>query len=351
MWRIENETPFAAERGWTRDRNGVEVWLVVVKCTFDIKADGTTVIANDQPEVRRIPEYHGEPGKSSIKYDVDLVPGKTTTDVTVLGDACAPEGRPVTELEVGFRVGPVSKLLHVSGDRAWHSSAVTRAEPFVRMPLVYERAYGGIDRLSKQRDRDFDWRNPVGTGFAMSRDSATGVRLPNIEYPHARITRWSDRPAPAGFGPIAREWQPRVALAGTYDDAWQRDRQPLVPEDFDDRFFQSAPQDQQTPAFLRGGEPVVLDGLSAGGTVRFFLPKVFLSFETEFVGGRRERHTDRKLHSVILEPNGPRVSLVWHSALPCHRDVHRLDCTTITVKDLLDNRHGRDADPTELELV
>ena len=35
-------------------------------------------------------------------------------------------------------------------------------------------------------------------------------------------------------------------------------RQPLLPDDFDDRYFQFAPADQQAPAFLRGGEPVVL---------------------------------------------------------------------------------------------
>ena len=42
MWQIDNRTPFAAERGWVRDRDGAEVWLVAVKCTFDILPDGTT---------------------------------------------------------------------------------------------------------------------------------------------------------------------------------------------------------------------------------------------------------------------------------------------------------------------
>ena len=54
----------------------------------------------------RVPEYHGEPGKSSIKYENDLVLTKTTTDILVVGHAWAPGGRPVTEWTVGFRVGP-----------------------------------------------------------------------------------------------------------------------------------------------------------------------------------------------------------------------------------------------------
>jgi len=35
--------------------------------------------------------------------------------------------------------------------------------------------------------------------------------------------------------------------SGTYDEAWQRDMAPLLPEDFDEQFFQRAPPDQQIP--------------------------------------------------------------------------------------------------------
>ena len=87
MWQVDNRTPFAAERGWVRDRNGAEVWLVAVKCTFDIKPDGATDVAADQPSPLRVPQYNGEPGASSLKYEADLVLTKPTTDVTVVGQA------------------------------------------------------------------------------------------------------------------------------------------------------------------------------------------------------------------------------------------------------------------------
>ena len=60
------------------------------------------------------------------------------------------------------------------------------------------------------------------------------------------------------FGPLAAHWQPRVQWGGTYGDKWAKDRQPLLPEDFDERFFQSAPEDQQAPTYLKGGEAVEL---------------------------------------------------------------------------------------------
>lgn len=332
MWQVDNRTPFAAERGWVRDRNGAEVWLVAVKCTFDIKPDGTTTVSEEQPPVLRIPEHHGEPGKSSLKYEADLILTKKTTDIVVVGSAHAPGGRPVTSMDVGFSVGPVQKVLRVSGDRRWKGAGISMPEPFVQMPLVYERAFGGVDGKSANPDRDWEWRNPVGTGYVVSRDNATGVALPNVEYPSELVAAATSRPRPAGFGPIACHWQPRVGFAGTYDDAWMKERQPLLPNDFDDRFFQCVPQDQQAPNFLRGGEPVSLSGLTPDGPLRFSLPKVFLGFDTRFYDGSRQLHSERKLHSVILEPDYPRVSLVWHSALPCHFKVQKLERTVVTIK-------------------
>ena len=119
MWQVDNRTPFAAERGWVRDRIGAEIWLVAVKCTFDIKSDGSTAVAEEQPEVLRVPEHFGEPGKSSIRYEADLVLTKKTTDILVVGHAYAPGGQPITDMDVGFRVGPVQKVLRVTGDRRW----------------------------------------------------------------------------------------------------------------------------------------------------------------------------------------------------------------------------------------
>ena len=332
MWQVDNRTPFAAERGWVRDRNGAEVWLVAVKATFDILPDGSTEVSKEQPPVLRVPEYHGDPGKSSMKYEADLVLTKKTTDILVIGHAWAPAGKPATELDVGFRVGPVQKILRVFGDRQWGALGPTSPQPFVQMPIVYERAFGGVDPKSSRPERDWDWRNPVGCGYAVSKSHLDGCAVPNIEWRDRPIRTGDDRPPPASFGAIASHWQPRASFAGTYDDKWMKTRQPLLPEDFDDRFFQCAPPDQQAPQFLIGGEPVVLLNLTPGGDLRFALPRIHLGFETRFYDGSSEIHTNRKLHTVILEPDYPRVSLVWHSALPCHFKVQKLERTVVTLK-------------------
>jgi len=332
MWLIDNQTPFAVERGWVRDRSGAEVWLVAVKCTFDVHPDGACVISDVQPPVLRTPQYKGEPARSSLLFDADLVLTKTTTDVTVLGHAHAPDGQRVESMMAGLRIGSLQKWLKITGDRVWTSAGPTHPRPFTIMPLEYERAFGGVDRHSTAPERDYDWRNPIGTGFVVGSDHAIGVPLPNIEYPTELITRPADRPAPAGFGPVPPNWQSRAMFAGTYDETWLAERQPLLPVDFDDRYFQAAPADQQPADFLRGGESVELVGLTRVGPLRFGLPVVTLGFESRFDDGSIEHHAVRRLHSVIIESDFPRVSLVWHSALPCHFKAYKLSRTIVIEK-------------------
>lgn len=347
MWQLDNRTPFAAERTWVRDRDGAEIWLVAVKATFDIQPEGSARVAPEQPPVTLIPVHQGKPGGSSLRFESDLQRTKLSTDIVVLGQAHAPGGEPVESLDVGFAVASVVKVLRVFGDRVWQRGSIGPPQPFVSLPIVYERAYGGVDHQSAEPT--WDVRNPVGCGYGGAERNIEGRPLPNIENPKALIRRWSDRPEPAGFGPLACHWQQRQQWAGTYDEKWQQERLPLLPHDFDDRHYQCTPSDQQAPQFLRGGEPVALRNLTpGGGDVRFFLPRVFLGFETIFYTGPHMRHEPPKLHTVILEPDVLRVSLVWHTALPCHPRVLKLNRTRITLKqDLRDEVLAAQPDKVE----
>lgn len=338
MWQLDNRTPFAAERTWVRDRDGAEIWLVAIKCTFDIRPDGSTEVANQQPPVVMAPEYvdPAKPAQSSLKYDMDLVRTKKTTDVLVSGHAYAPGAKPVEEMDVSLQVGPIQKRLHITGDRLWQGRTHSRPIPFVKMPIVYERAYGGMDPATKDGPNpQWDERNPAGTGYALSRERIEGLKLPNIEYPDQLVRKWDDRPTPAGFGPICSHWKSRVSLAGTYDDRWQQERFPLLPRDFDDHYFQTAPVDQQPTEFLSGRETLTLQNLTPNGRVQFQLPQVRLGFETFFSTGERHVHERPKLHTVIIEADVPRVSLIWHTALPCHPKVYKLVKTRIFQKSVI----------------
>lgn len=331
MWALDNRTPFAADSGWIRDINGAEVWVVAVKASYDIQPDGTTRVAAEQTPVFSGPIPHEN--SHSLRYDTDLGPPKPATDILVNGHAYAQDSQPVAELLAGFRIGPITRLAKISGDRYWQHGtqpdSPSEATPFLRMPLIAERAFGG-----RALDTEHGNNNPLGRGIHP--DAEGYVWLPNIEAFDQLISSPSDAPAPFCVGPIPSHWPQRSQYAGTYDEAWFEHRRPLPPQDVDARHWQLAPEAQQVIGHLRGGEEVILVNLTppdfvANGRLAFRLPKLSLAFQTYFLDG--SMITSRAvIHSVILEPDYPRVSIVHHMALPCHDRVNRLDKTRILQK-------------------
>lgn len=338
MWVVDNQTPFAAERAWVRDVNGAEVWLVAVRGTFDILPDGSTIPNAQQEPVVLAPEFADDPLASRLVNDTDVPHLKQATDVLVTGQAYAPRGRPTKRMKVRLQLGPIDKTLQVSGDRVWRSKltggvSIGDPEPFTEMPLVYERAFGGRDLNSpKEQEHDWDERNPAGCGFAKKPEHLVDTPVPNIEVPGKTLSGWKQRPPVAGFGPIAGHWKPRTDFTGTYDDNWQKTRQPLLPLDFDARYYQCAPPDQQVPGFIKGGETVVLENMTPEGLLTFRLPRLSLAFTTYFDDGTSVEHR-ADIHTVDIKPDRMQVVMVWHTHLECHHKVLKLNHTTVRLKE------------------
>lgn len=333
MWAIRNRTPYEAAGCWGRDPDGVHEWIVAVKATFDIGPAGRLMLADEQMPVLLAPEYSGDPGMSSLRNDADLVGAKPTTDVLLQGTAWAPNGRPAREFLVGMAVGSVDKVLRVRGHRhvtrGVFGSKVSDAEPVDRVPVVYEKAYGGyVHDDPDPATHRIDLRNPVGCGLPGAAHGAAAP-LPNFEYPKGAV----EQTGPAGFGPLDCFWSPRLELAGTYDQGWRRERMPLLPRDWSPHSRQCAPADQRPPQPLRGGETVTLRNLTPAGVLRFDLPKIHLTFNT-LIDGRTEEHR-AQISSVIIEPDLPRVAVVWQSVLPCRTSIDYLEDTVIREKRLL----------------
>lgn len=211
---------------------------VAVKARFALRHDAPMLIAKSPQMVERDAHADDDPTRSLVRAS-DMVPYRPAADIWLTGHAHAPRGRMVTVSVVRLalfrgRDALLDKMLHVVGDRA---GAAAAPEPFAKLPIVYERAYGGIG---------FD-DNPVGVG------ADERPLLPNVVYP--------DQPErPAGLGPVSRYWKLR---RGTMDTQERRELEratPSVPEGFDWRYFQAAPADQRVP-FLNGDEWLVLDGL------------------------------------------------------------------------------------------
>jgi hypothetical protein len=160
----------------------------------------------------------------------------------------------------------------------------------------------------------FEPRNPVGTGFGTPLvNDGDHVRLPNIEDPNQVIQRYGDAVTPCGFGFTSPDWQPRAGFAGTYDDQWSRQRKPLLPVDFDRRFFNAAAPGLVAPGYLRGDEDVVV--LNAGPVPRlaFRLPGVPPPRCRVAVRGRPDAELRPCLDTIIVNTDDMLLMLIWRA--------------------------------------
>lgn len=328
MLQLKNNTPFVSVFTIFPNENGVDTLYVMVKATFVIGAQWT--LAEPQIPLQQGDEYWGDPAKTSLRLSSDYHIGKPATDILMIGSAYTPAQRPVRQMDVGLQVGSIGKVVRVFGDRFWDRAHITQPEPFVVMPLVYERAFGGQDFVEAAL-RDTENRNPVGCGFAGRKHLAeiNGMPLPNLECPKQLINHYNDRPEPACFSPIAPNWQPRACFAGNYDEVWQQTRAPYLPADYNPRFMNVAPPDLIYPGYLRGGEPVKIIGMNQSGDLAFNLPHVNLS--NKVLIAEQEFSAPFNMETLLLDPNHLKLSMVWRAALPCDKKLTKIKHISVSL--------------------
>lgn len=311
---LDNRIPFSAEKFVLPDQEGQEVLLVVVVAAFEAERPGGPLqLAEEQSPVRPVDEHYGDPARSSVQYESDLALEKSFVDLLLNAHAYAPGGVPTERVPVEIQVADIRKFLLVQGDREWASGVLgkhpSRPALFLKMPIRYERAFGGMDTSARDPEKHrAEPRNPVGVGFrgAPSQTPDIATQVPNVEYPHDCIKSHRDRTAPAGLGVISRSWKPRLDFAGTYDEAWLNGQWPLLPIDFDPRHNQAAPVDQQSKT-LRGGEIVQLRNLTPEGAWRFKLPA--LDIPVHLLYKDRLSRAALRMDTVLIEPDRYRVTL------------------------------------------
>ncbi|WP_437528399.1 DUF2169 domain-containing protein [Sorangium sp. So ce726] len=232
--------PVAAGATLWRSRGQLHVTLVA-KATFALVPGGEVRRIEPLELVRSEVYTRGNPMKPLLAAS-DLAPWLARAEVVLTGHAWAQGGAPVRGMAVRLailRAGAalVDKRIEVVGDRAGGAAAGALPEPFVRMPIEYQRAYGGPGEPE----------NPLGVG------AGEGGALPNLLPPGGGR-------APVGLGPIPPIVPSRTRLLRGLARA-ELEGIASIPDDFDWSYFQSAPVDQRFDRVL-GGEEIVLEGLS-----------------------------------------------------------------------------------------
>ena len=334
---LRNYTPFAPLVFSAEDDAGTEMGVLVVRGTFRVVPGAALRPDPDQAPIRVADVYRGAPGASSVRWEGDLAPLKPRADVHLDAVAHAPGGEPAPSWTAGVRVARrdgrgeperlVEAALRVTGPRAWRRGLtgwrLDAPAPAVRVPVVYERAYGGAVPDPDEQDRAVEYpANPVGTGFFLPGQTETDeVAAPQLEWADAPVDVPGLDYEPAGLGPLARSWQPRLGLAGTFDPAWQAERAPHLPADFDFAHYNSAPPALQAPSYLTGDETVTVWGLRPDApTVSVCLPgyrlAALLRYQDGTVNAAPLRIDTVELDLADPDPDGHRAALVWRSQFP-----------------------------------
>jgi hypothetical protein len=327
-----------------RDGRGDSIFSFLVKRSYRFDNAGVCQRVDPPAAFRETDIYWGDPGTSSPRYEADNAPFKPATDVVVIGDVHAPGGVPVQTLQTGIEIGATRKVIAVAGDRVavlqgdGEPPTFSEPLPFTKLPLVFERAYGGTDMSTGM---EFAYpRNPVGRGMVVRDTPGMTIDLPNFEDPADLLTperlvlgemkRWNRQPLPQGMGWFSKTWYPRMSYVGVIpgfvdsNEVMREEALGLVPRghialgrqfrlpSFDVRFGNGASPGLALP-YLAGDEQVRLVNLTESGSVRFRLPGERPAIIADV--GMGEVAPEVVLHSVVIQPDRSAVDLVWRGAV------------------------------------
>jgi hypothetical protein len=164
--------------------------------------------------------------------------------------------------------------------------------------------------------------------------------LPNLEDPAQPIRNIGDRPVPKSFGPVGRTWQPRLSLAGTYDKHWLKHRSPKLPEDFDERYYNCAPEDQQIEGYLRGDEEIRVTNMHPlHRDLRCRLPAIRMRCIIERRNGANTALDDAamNLDTLFVDMEAMQMILVWRARLS--RELLAPGSRVLLAEESLDRAH------------
>ena len=282
-----------------RPGHGGFAFTVVCKATFQLQPT-LSPLANQQEPVFEADEWTDT---GSLLRSTDLVPFKKRPEVLIGGDAFAPEGRPVSSLVTRLVVGEIDKSIQVVGDRYVSTDGrFGETAPFVRMPLVWERAVGGQNTS-----------NPVGKPFGTTGRHASSewMLAPNLYPPGFDVPRAGSSVASVGYAPISPLWPSRFGCLQQHGAHWDPLRwyeRPL-PSDIDLAYMNAAPADQQrTSPFA--DEVIYLENLHPVFARLSTRLQVVTPSATVDQGGGPEP-LKLRCDTLVIDTNRALVMLVW----------------------------------------
>jgi hypothetical protein len=302
-----------------------EVGIVLAKAAFVLSANGTAP-QMPPPDLEMVDLFTGDPAHSALLSEQDIAPYKPKTDLIIRGHARSFQNTPRRDWPVNVSIPDrLNYGFHVRGPSQWLKPArkwqLSQPDPVTEVPLTYEFAYGG--QCSDGETVHFYEQNPAGKGFmteAVANDLGSWP-APQIGLLAEFMAASPFEPmAVHGTMPIAKSWLPRRAVAGTFDTAWERDRHPRMPLDYDLGFWNTAPMRLQLDPFLQGDELIEITGVSRNSaTVSLQLPGAKLMLQSR--SDPHEPLVAMALDTVDLNVDSVddghiTITLLWRALVP-----------------------------------
>ena len=213
--------------------------------------------------------------------------------------------------------------------------SITEPVPFARLPIAWERAFGGSGRTPETSGQTL--RAAIRPGPALLHTKiSTGTPLPNVEYPEDPVRSARSQ---HGAGRLLEQSHPRgvrgAELGGTFDDEWRASRSPLWPLDCDPRHHLAAPADQVSPKPFprrrarRCPTNLTPDAPHAGAAAR----RSIAPSTPIFAAAARQHRA--QLDQRHRQPDDRGLVMVWRTALPCGSDSRAVEATMIETKRVI----------------
>lgn len=269
--------------------------LAPFKPRCDVIVVGNAYAPQGQPTTTwtaglRISAPVARPTRIDVPLPTPLSPGERLTEYQLVEWQAARQEAFKQQANAPSRHYLLDKHLRFTGPRQFSQSLfggwqLTKPQPATSVPLRWEYAFGGTSVVpNPEHAVDTDtppyllnevcYSNPLGRGWIEKRQEDLGYhldrplrelpapqiepidkpvwRLDRVKHPEGELNAHgmaqvaaSYNNQPAGFGIVGRAWAPRLSLAGSYDETWQRERWPGLPRDFDFAYWNGAPIDQQ----------------------------------------------------------------------------------------------------------
>lgn len=322
MFELVNQSHWQAGLypGWNAQR--APQLTLVVKAGFWYDKRGTTRAMNPCPAIVEADSHYGDPLDTSLQTACETVPFKQGGELLCYGTAHPPsQDVKVMEIKLGLRRGESDywhKTLRVSGPRHWRHSLIStqpsEAETLQPLSLRYEFAYGGRDHRNVERCYE---SNPVGVGFSATSRFHPALKLPQIECGPDFLNALTQRPTPAGFGPLASHWQPRMSLTPEIDKAALALRLCPIAQDLAPDLYNAAPLDQRFGQPFQGGETLLLQGLLADAerpslliTLPAITPQVW-----QVTRSQSETPLPMICDTLVIRGDEQELHLIWRAAI------------------------------------